>query len=912
MTTRHTTLSFTSGSAAALFAIAGLAGPCAPLFAQDQPANPPAAEKTPAAATDSKPTTPPADPAVPAPATPATTPVEVKPAAPVVPAEPKPRAGPLNRRVLDGPATTLGFKNVAVEQLVPFIVEATGKVVLPQQDVLTRKITIFNDEPVSREHALDLIILALQQIGVAVIESQETIFLRDINDIPKQDLPVVGPDESTLTRNDLGSIIQKIFRLSNSTAENVATVLKDSIPDYAKLLPDKESNTIIVLGPVSLAQRIERIINALDQPSAASLQSETFHLKYADPDTVAQLVKDLFSASANNNNRGGNNQQQNPFQFFRPGGPGGQQGGQQGQQGRANNPSSGSRTSAVTGTDDNILSANIRASSNKQQNSVTVVAERPVLEQVRKLIMDEWDKPIPEITSSSKIYELKNSDPVKIQAILESMFGKASGTGSTTTGNAGGGNFGAQGASSSSSANTAGVGPLAGQFSFQAVPDSGRLVVISKSQGNLSKIDKIIEDLDRPMTAGLPAIVELKHANSEELAEQLNTLLAQDGTLAQIARSASGLSSASSNASPFSSTSTTSTTTTDNGATNGNTTNANASTSNISFWWQRSRPPTDRRSASNLISNIRIVPVWRQNALLVLAPPEYRQSVVDLVDSLDKPGRQVLISAVVAEVSSEDALDWGLRWSSSTINPVNADNSFALTNKYTNSATNWIFDGSVLNASANVNLLLQALAQKSTISVLSEPKIFTSDNQEASFFDGQDVPFTTNSQVNSQGNLTQSFDYRAVGIQLRARPRITVNGLVDLSVNLQLSSIDQTQTINNSFVVDRRETTTQLLLQNGQTVVISGILRKERQDIVRKVPILADIPLLGYLFTSRDKTDTDTEILVFITPTVVVNPSDADQPSQPFKQRLDDLRKELQMDDTTVKKPASSTSADGV
>ena len=297
----------------------------------------------------------------------------------------------------------------------------------------------------------------------------------------------------------------------------------------------------------------------------------------------------------------------------------------------------------------------------------------------------------------------------------------------------------------------------------------------------------------------------------------------------------------------------------------------------------------------------------------MLAPPEYRQSVVALIESLDKPGRQVLISAVVAEVSSEDALSLGLRWSSSTINPVNADNSFSLTNKYSNSSTNWIFDGSVLSSTANVNMILQALSQKSTISVLSEPKIFTSDNQEASFFDGQDVPFTTNSQVNSQGNLTQSFDYRAVGIQLRARPRITVNGLVDLSVNLQLSSIDQTQTINNSFVVDRRETTTQLILQNGQTVVISGILRKERQDIVRKVPLLGDIPWLGELFKSRDKTDKDTEILVFITPTVVVNPSDADQPSQPFKQRLDELRKDMQADGPTPKptKPATS-SDDGV
>jgi general secretion pathway protein D len=200
-------------------------------------------------------------------------------------------------------------------------------------------------------------------------------------------------------------------------------------------------------------------------------------------------------------------------------------------------------------------------------------------------------------------------------------------------------------------------------------------------------------------------------------------------------------------------------------------------------------------------------------------------------------------------------------------------------------------------SNADVNLLLQALAQDTDVSILSEPKVFTSDNQEAEFFDGQDIPFTTDSQVNNQGNITSTFDYRAVGIRLRARPRITVQGDVDLRVNLELSSIAPGERINNQVVVDRRETTTQLIVQNGQTVVISGILREEASNVVRKVPLLGDMPLLGELFKSRDVRSTNTELLVFITPLVVNNTSENEPANAKFVERLQGIKREFRKDD---------------
>jgi general secretion pathway protein D len=772
------------------------------------------------------------------------------------------------RKVIGGP-TVLAFKQFTVEQIVPFIVESTGKVVMPMQDVMTRKITVINDNPIPRAQALDLVYVALLQNGVAVVETAHTITLRDVADITKQDLLVLGPTDRLADREDLGTIAEKVFGLRHNSAKSLGEVIKDKVPDYAKLAVDEESNQLAMIGNIAFLQRMERLIESLDRPAAGALQTETFQLRYADAESIKSNIEELYSAGTDgaggaNRRRNNNNNNNNQAMFRFPG-----QGGQE---------------ATATASED------MRVSANTQQNSVTVVADAAILAQISTQLANHWDRPLPDEAVIPKIYELKHTDPVKIANILSGMFGKPT----TGTGGGGGGNNNAGGNqnrnSSSSPSSAQGVGRLAGQFSFQAVPDSGRLLVVAKSPDNITVIDKIIDGLDQPMSVGLPVVIELKHANAEDLAEQLNALLAADGTLARIRRAESGLSQAQAGASPFA----------DNAATN-NTANENQAadtTQNLAFWWQNSRSTneSDKRNASNLIGAIRIVPVWRQNALMIVAAPEYRQSLVDMVDQLDRPGRQVLIAAILAAVTVEDATALGLRWSNQTITPTRSDNAIGLNSAFQGSNTSFadsLFNSSVLQSNINLNVLLQALAEKSAVSVLSEPKIFTSDNQEATFFDGQDIPFVSDSQVTNQGNQIQSFDYKAVGIALRARPRITVNGDVDLRVNVELSSIVPGQTLFGGFVINRRETTTQLIVKNRQTVVISGLMREEDSDIIRKVPVLGDIPVLRLLFKSKEKTKSTRELLVFITPIVVNNTGESDGINEPYIDRLDKLKEEL-------------------
>lgn len=777
------------------------------------------------------------------------------------------------RRSVDGEPTKLGFKNATVEQIVPFIVETTGKVVMPQRDVMSRQITVLSDKALDRGLALDLLFEALQQNGVGVIETENTIALRDLGEIIKGPVPVIGPTESLAERTDAGTILWKVYPLRHSSAKNIGDIIKDSLPDFAKYAVDEESNQVTVLGNVGLLQRLELLIRSLDRPAIGAVVAETFRLRYADAEAIKTNIEELFSASAASGARqGGTNR----------GGQGNQGGGNRGGQNNQGGPvfrfpgfgGQGAGQEASTAS-----TSELRVSANAQQNSVTVVADPAVLEQIRRQIDTYWDIP-PGPNVTPRTFELQYTDAIKVRDLLTEIFGRGS---TTRTGQQGGQGNQNQAASAQS------VGPLAGQFTFQAIPESNRLVAITKTPENMAFVERMIESIDTPQTAGLPAIVELKHASSEDLAEQINALLAQDGTLAQIRRSESGLSSSQTAVSPFAQ---------EQAA---NQAQEQVQPDMIGFWWQRSRPPTDKRTASNLVGQLRIVPVWRQNALMVVAPPEYRASIVELISRLDRPGKQVLLSAIVAEVSRDDATALGLRWSSQTITPTNGDNSIGLSTSaegQRNDFAEALFNTSVLNANVDLNLLLQALSQKTNVSILSEPKIFTSDNQEATFFDGQDIPFVNELQSTNVGNPIQSFDYRAVGLQLRIRPRITPQRDVDLRVNLQLASIAPGQTVSNALIVDRRETTTQLILKDRQTIVISGILRSEDSNIVRKIPLLGDIPILGELFKSREVSRSNTDLLVFITPVVIENPEEADAVNEGFRRRLEERRRDLEHDKT--------------
>ena len=191
-------------------------------------------------------------------------------------------------------------------------------------------------------------------------------------------------------------------------------------------------------------------------------------------------------------------------------------------------------------------------------------------------------------------------------------------------------------------------------------------------------------------------------------------------------------------------------------------------------------------------------------------------------------------------------------------------------------------DGNSLGA------ILTALNQLTNVRILQQPRTFTADNQEAIFFNGSEVPVQT-TQSQSSGVVTGGFEYRNVGVLLNVRPRITSSGDVDLTINLELSEIEGQAIGNSNPIFTRRQVRSQILIHDGQTVLIGGLLKESESKIKRKIPLLGDIPLIGALFTSVENTTIREELIVFITPVIVDNPSAASSFNRSYLERLQEI-----------------------
>ncbi|UCD73790.1 MAG: hypothetical protein JSV91_08315 [Phycisphaerales bacterium] len=729
------------------------------------------------------------------------------------------------------------LKEVTVEELIPFIVSATGKVVLPVnlQQLTPKKITIHCLTPVEKYKAIDLVFTALREHGIGVIEKDDIIIIDLMDNIMRVGVPtVLTADDDVMHRRDLATVVIKIYKLEEVEAEAVGDTLSENIPDHAKLTIDANSNQIVVKGTIEFCQQLQQVINALDRPWIKE-ERRTFKLAYADASDVANNIYDLFEEDTRTTGGGRTRQPQR----------GGRQPGRP--------PSAPTLQGPLT--------VELRVTVNVQQNTVTVSAAPKIIEEIAKLITEFWDRPRSDGTA--KVYTLEYTDCLKVRDTLQELLGQSTGAG---RGRAAGGRTGAGGPADVQEI-------LGGIYRIEAYPDTNSLVVVCKTEESFGFLDQLIDELDQPSDVGLPVIIELKHAYAVSLAEELNALLAPAGSNVTIDLPEEGLTAPSlTDGSGGAGGITTGGSTGGGGGTGGGTMN---------FPWQRGGGIQEEIDPSSLIGKVRIVPIVRRNALAILAPPSHMQPMTTMIEQFDKPGRQVMIEAIIAEVELTDELALGIRISSSEDILGGAYPDFRLGGGVSITGTEDqpfkdIFDTSTLDANISVNAVVQALAQRTNVRILQEPRIYTADNQEALFFDGQRIPFITNTTINSQGNPTSSFDYQDVGVILNVRPRITVERDVDLEVALELSSVVPGQTLFGGAIIDRRRSETHLVVRNGQTIVLSGILRETESVITRGLPILSDIPIIGELFKSRENSRTTTELVAFITPYVVDNPTEHD------------------------------------
>ncbi|MEO6036191.1 MAG: hypothetical protein ABIQ35_13125, partial [Verrucomicrobiota bacterium] len=173
---------------------------------------------------------------------------------------------------------------------------------------------------------------------------------------------------------------------------------------------------------------------------------------------------------------------------------------------------------------------------------------------------------------------------------------------------------------------------------------------------------------------------------------------------------------------------------------------------------------------------------------------------------------------------------------------------------------------------------LRAIAEAGKLEVLSRPSILARNNQVASITVGQQIPLITNVRFDTFGNAINTVTYQDVGIILKVTPFITSDGMVQMIVAPEISSLsEQTVTVSagvNAPVINRRAADTVVVTPDGQTVVIGGLMQNSKTSTDSKIPLLGDIPGLGALFRHKIRASSKVELLIFLTPFVVPAPSD--------------------------------------
>lgn len=275
------------------------------------------------------------------------------------------------------------------------------------------------------------------------------------------------------------------------------------------------------------------------------------------------------------------------------------------------------------------------------------------------------------------------------------------------------------------------------------------------------------------------------------------------------------------------------------------------------------------------------------NAVVISAPPDIMGNLEQVIRRLDIRRAQVVVEAVIAEVTDEKARELGVQWAfdgqanNSPVGVVNfAGSGSGLSNLIANPSA--VGDGLVAvvgdtasSGGTRIGALLRALSGDVNTNILSTPSLVTLDNEEAEIVVGQNVPFITGSYTSTgTGSSTptnpfQTISRQDVGLSLKIKPQINEGDTVRLEIAQEVSSISSATTGAADIITNKRAIKTSVLVDSGQVLVLGGLIDDQQVQNDQKVPGLGDIPILGYLFSYKKTTTVKRNLMVFIHPTIL-------------------------------------------
>lgn len=299
---------------------------------------------------------------------------------------------------------------------------------------------------------------------------------------------------------------------------------------------------------------------------------------------------------------------------------------------------------------------------------------------------------------------------------------------------------------------------------------------------------------------------------------------------------------------------------------------------------------------------VSITPDKGSNALVIMASPADQQHIIAVIKQLDRRRRQVFVEAVIAEVSLNRLEQLGVQWgmigggSNGTVSVAGMYDPLSTFDPLLKALTAMKNGGfnipSLSGTAVNFTVVLKALQEAGALNVLSTPTILTSDNKEAEIFVGENVPFMGQSNMTTGGVYQQSVERKDTGITLKITPQISEGDSLRLDIYQEISDIKGDTTIGNGStdkITTKRSAKTAVVVKNEETVSIGGLIQEREEVTDDKVPLLGDIPWLGWAFKSTSKQKKRTNLIILLTPRIIRDASDmrkvSDSQRDRFKQK---------------------------
>jgi general secretion pathway protein D len=345
---------------------------------------------------------------------------------------------------------------------------------------------------------------------------------------------------------------------------------------------------------------------------------------------------------------------------------------------------------------------------------------------------------------------------------------------------------------------------------------------------------------------------------------------------------------------------------------------------------KRSQNTRGRVSAGD-ISDVSIVPDEVNNALVITASPSEYDAIKGVIRQLDVVPLQVLINATIIEVSLTDNLKHGIQWSAkwgttdaaNSLNPrgTNLQNVAPGQAGDSDNGINGLKDGVVKAGANGLNALytygvfkgfqiqaeLNALANDSKANIISTPSLLVLNNQEASINVGDSVPIPTTQVTNTNStitngnnvgtNIANNIQYQDTGVILKVTPRVNPGGLVIMEIEQESNEASTTAAslLLRAPIIRKRVVNSTLAVQDGDTVVLGGLIKDENSTGTAGIPILKDLPLIGPLFGTTTKEVKRTELIVLITPRVIENRQDGREATRELQRKMTGVFEEGQL-----------------